>query len=205
MIGKNGQEKLRNSKVAIFGLGGLGNFVSMELALAGIGKLLLIDKDTVQMENLNRQFLFTERNIGRPKVEVAKEKLKELNPDVVIEVFYGDLREVSIEKLREYDLFIDCLDNWESRKILFDFAEKLRKPVVHGAVEGWRGQVGFLTKFEKFKRFESSGCFGVISSSVGVIASIQASIAIRYLLGEIREDFMIFVDLEGFGFIKTDV
>ncbi len=205
MIGKKGQERLRNSKVAIFGLGGLGNFVSAELALAGIGKMLLVDKDKVEVENLNRQFLFTEKDVGRPKVEVAKERLKELNPEVYVETFYGDLRNLGRDFLKGYELFIDCLDNWESRKILFEFAEKLNKPVVHGAVEGWRGQVGFLTRFEKFKRFRGKARTGVLCPAVGVIGSIQSLIAIDYLLGKIKRDFIIFVDLKGFYFIKADV
>ena len=87
LIGKENLEKLKNSKVAIFGIGGVGSFVLEALTRAGIGKFILVDKDNVDLSNLNRQIIATRKTIGKPKVEVAKERILEINPNAEVEIY----------------------------------------------------------------------------------------------------------------------
>ena len=205
VIGLKGQEILKKSSVAIFGLGGLGNFVLLNLALAGIGKIFLLDKDIVEISNLNRQFFYTEKDIGKKKVEIVSKKITKINPYINLEIFDKDISKIDPEILKEYDLFIDCFDNWKARLILFNIAEKLGKPVVHGAVKEWRGQVGFFKSFEKIKKYKVEKDIGSISSVVSLIASIQSSIAIRYLIEKNIEEFLLIIDLKNMKFEKYKI
>ena len=197
LIGKRGQEKLRRAKVIIFGLGGLGNFVSLELTLAGVGKVTLVDKDTISLSDLNRQFLYEEKDVGKKKVLVAARRLREINPDVVIEPIYGDLMKMKIDKLiKDCDLVVDCLDDWKTRWKLFEEVKKAKKPLVHGAVEGWRGQVAFLKgSIDKVKKV-GLACTAVLSPPVGLVGSLQATICLRYLLGQLKKEFFMTMNLE---------
>ncbi len=197
LIGKRGQEKLRRAKVIIFGLGGLGNFVSLELTLSGVGKITLVDKDVVSLSDLNRQFLYEEKDVGKKKVLVAARRLREINPDVVIEPIYGDLMKMKIDKLiKDCDLVVDCLDDWKTRWKLFEEVKKAKKPLVHGAVEGWRGQVGFLKEnIDKVKKV-GLACTAVLSPPVGLVGSLQATICLRYLLGQLKKEFFMTMNLE---------
>ena len=87
LIGKENLEKLKNSKVAIFGIGGVGSFVLEALTRAGIGNFILVDKDNVDLSNLNRQIIATRKTVGKPKVEVAKERILEINPNAEVEIY----------------------------------------------------------------------------------------------------------------------
>jgi len=197
LIGKKGQKRLRRARVIIFGLGGLGNFVSLELTLSGVGKITLVDKDTVSLSDLNRQFLYEGKDVGEKKVLVAARRLREINPDVVIEPIYGDLMKMKIDKLIEdCDLVVDCLDDWKARWKLFEEVKKGRKPLVHGAVEGWRGQVAFLKENIDKVRKEGLACTAVLSPPVGLVGSLQATVCLRYLLGQLKKEFFIAVNLE---------
>lgn len=192
IFGKDGQEKLKNSKVAVVGVGGLGSPVAYYLAAAGIGTLLLIDEQEPELSNLNRQILHWEEDVGKnPKPLSAKWKLERFNSDIRIETFVGRLTRGNIEDaLKGVDVIVDCLDNFETRFILDDYAQRRRIPLVHGAVEGTFGQVTTivpgLTKslreiFGNVRR--KSGKFPIIGAAAGVVGSIQAMEVLKLLTG----------------------
>ncbi|MFW5946343.1 MAG: HesA/MoeB/ThiF family protein [Candidatus Natronoplasma sp.] len=141
-FGEEGQEKLKDSKVAIVGLGGLGCPASLFLATAGIGDLLLIDYEGIELSNLNRQILHWEEDVGeKNKTESALSKLKRLNSDIDIEVFDEKMTEENLDILDGVDVIVDALDNFETRYLLNEFAVEKEIPFVHAAVEGFHGQM----------------------------------------------------------------
>src|SRR5512136_2809189 len=118
LFGEEGQEKLKNAKVLVAGAGGLGSPVSTYLAIAGVGKIILADFDSVDPSNLNRQFLHHVKDIGRLKVESAKEKLLSMNSDIEVETIAEMLTESNLEALiPECDVIVDALDNLETRHV----------------------------------------------------------------------------------------
>jgi len=206
IFGEEGQEKLKNSKVAVVGVGGLGSPVAYYLAAAGIGTLLLIDEQTPELSNLNRQTLHWEEDIDRnPKPVSARWKLERFNSDIKIETFVGRLSEENIDEiLKGVDVIVDCLDNFETRFLLDDYAQRNGVPLVHGAVEGTYGQVTTivpgLTKslHEIFPNMGKKGKkFPIIGATAGVVGSIQAMEVIKLLtgIGEPLLNKLLLVDL----------
>ena len=113
--GEKKHKILANSSILIAGVGGLGCTVAEVLSRAGIGKLILIDQDEVEVSNLNRQILFDQNDIGKAKVIVAERKLKAINSELEVEVFEKDISELANLHLPPFDGIADCLDNYESR------------------------------------------------------------------------------------------
>jgi len=192
IFGNEGQEKLKSAKVAVIGVGGLGSPVAYYLASAGIGTLLLIDDQKPELSNLNRQILHWEEDIGKnPKPLSAKWKLERFNSDIKIETFVGRLTEENVdEALNGVDVIVDCLDNFETRYLLDDYAQRKRIPLVHGAVEGTFGQVTTIVpgKTKSLREIfpsvrEKKGKFPIIGATAGVIGSIQAMEVIKILTG----------------------
>ncbi len=138
--GDEKQKILANSSILIAGVGGLGCAVAEILVRAGIGKLILIDNDIIEISNLNRQILFDQNDIGKPKVDVAKYKLKAINPELKVEVSKKDVSELTNLHLPHFEGIADCLDNYESRFILND-ALKDNQFLVHGGVKNDFGQI----------------------------------------------------------------
>ena len=144
-IGEAGQAKIRNAKVLLVGVGGLGSPIATYLTGAGIGTLGLIDDDVVSITNLHRQVLYTEEEVGLPKAECAKRRLHSLNHEVNIVAYPERLtRENAEDLIRLYDLVIDGMDNFATRFIVSDVCEALHKPYVYGAIRGLEGQVSVL-------------------------------------------------------------
>ncbi|NJE04226.1 ThiF family adenylyltransferase [Thermococcus sp. MV11] len=206
IFGREGQEKLKSSKVAVVGVGGLGSPVAYYLAAAGIGTLLLIDEQEPELSNLNRQILHWEEDLGKnPKPLSAKWKLERFNPDVRVETFVGRLTEENIDEVLEgVDVIVDCLDNFETRFLLDDYSSRKRVPLVHGAVEGTFGQVTTIvpgvTKSlrEIFPGVRGKrGKFPIIGATAGVVGSIQAMEVIKLLtgIGEPLLNRLLIVDL----------
>ncbi len=140
-VGPRGQEKLFNAGVLLIGVGGLGSPVAFYLAAAGVGRIGLIDGDTVSPSNLQRQILHATPDLGRPKVLSAGEKLKALNPDLKLESYQCVLDSQTAKGLiKDYNLVIDCTDNFPARYIINKNCIKLNKPFVHGGVLAWAGQ-----------------------------------------------------------------
>ncbi len=193
LFGEKGQEKLKNSKVLVAGAGGLGSPVSTYLAIAGIGKIILADFDSVDVSNLNRQFLHHEKDIGRLKVESAKEKLLSMNSDIEVETISEMLTESNLDSLiPECDVIIDALDNLETRHMLNRLAVKRRVPLIHGAVTGYDGQVTTIVPGKTpcfyciFPRISKKEVFPILGTTSGIIGSIQVNEAIKFLTGQGR-------------------
>ncbi len=142
------QEKISNATVCIWGVGALGTFVAAELAMMGVGRLVLIDFDTVEVSNLNRQLLYREKDVGRNKAEVAAERIKEINKNVMIDVFQTSIEEVPMSVYRKVDVFVGALDSFEARRWANSLAVQLRKPLVSGGMYGFLGQVQVIIPFE---------------------------------------------------------
>ncbi len=193
-VGIWGQEKLLSSSVLICGAGGLGSPVAFYLTAMGIGRIGLIDSDTVSRTNLNRQILYTPEDIGYPKVEVAKKRLLRQNPDVNIETYYMMLSKENAEGIFEkYDIIVDCFDNFEGRFILNDACIALNKPFVHAGVHSLYGQTITVipgvspclrcilpTGYKAPKGEESKG---IVGATAGVMGAFEAIEVFKYLLG----------------------
>ena len=189
-IGEKGQEKLKRSKVFIAGAGGLGSPVSIYLAAAGVGHLRLVDHDTVDLTNLNRQVAHWTADVGRRKVESAREKLNKLNPNVTVETLSETISEENASDLTAgFDLIVDAMDNLPTRYALNKAAIDRRVPFVHGAVNGFEGRAMTVVPGQTaclrclYRGPVPESKFPVIGVTPAVIASIQATEVIKVLVG----------------------
>ncbi|NQY82691.1 MAG: HesA/MoeB/ThiF family protein [Alphaproteobacteria bacterium] len=196
-IGEEGQERLRASKVLLIGLGGLGCPVAMYLALAGVGRVVLVDHDQVERSNLPRQPLFGDADLGRPKVMVAAECLGFLNPDSACEAVMQrfDVQIASTHGL-EADLWIDASDNYITRSDIALSAAKHERRVVMAAVQGFQGHITTIDPGAENACFHGlfptppsdkavSHCeqVGILGAVAGVLGTMLAVEAIKELLG----------------------
>ncbi|MBE5979525.1 MAG: HesA/MoeB/ThiF family protein [Paenibacillaceae bacterium] len=189
-IGEEGQNTLKKSKVTVIGAGGLASPVLTYLACAGVGTITLIDYDTVSDSNLNRQFLYHEKDMGMNKAELAGEVLNSLNSQITINPVSERIDEENIGKIiNGADVVIDCVDNVETRLIVNRECIKQDIPLVEGGVYGF---YGFVMSIKK--DFPCLECIGygntklkrpgpVLGAVVGVIGSLQAVECIKILLG----------------------
>lgn len=191
-----GQEAWLNATVLIVGLGGLGSPVAIYLAAAGVGRLVLVDDDQVDLSNLQRQIVHTTDRIGTPKVNSAAQALAAINPEVQIETISERLEGVALQALvARVDLVVDCCDNFATRFALNSACVAQRTPLVSGAAIRMEGQVAVYDP-----RREDSPCYqclykpgdeenltcsqsGVLAPLVGIIGSVQAMEALKVLAG----------------------
>jgi molybdopterin/thiamine biosynthesis adenylyltransferase len=189
-IGLDGQIKLKNSKVFIAGAGGLGSPISFYLAVAGVGHITIVDKDKVELSNLNRQILHWDDDIKKAKATSAKEKLKSVNPDIIIEAKSVEIKEDNIlDLLEKSSLILDAMDNFSTRFVLNKAALKLKIPFIHGGVWGFEGRVTTIIPYKTAclrcftKTLPPEEIFPVIGVTPGIIGVIQAAEAIKYITG----------------------
>jgi len=141
-VGMDGQLKLKQAKVLCIGTGGLGAPLGLYLAAAGVGRIGLVDFDTVDSTNLQRQILFGTKDVGRPKIAAASDRLRDLNPDIQIDTFETHLSsENALEILKDYDIIVDGTDNFPTRYLVNDASVLLGKPNVYGSIFRFEGQV----------------------------------------------------------------
>jgi molybdopterin/thiamine biosynthesis adenylyltransferase len=139
------QQLISTSSVLIAGVGGTGGEVAKNLALIGFGKLILVDQDTIEFSNLNRQMLFSEKDVGLKKAEIAKQKIKEhLNPDLKIDIYSQTLQSIPQRVFEEVDILAGCIDNFLARQYLNAQAVELHKPYIDSASDGFFGQVQYV-------------------------------------------------------------
>ncbi len=158
LIGKEKIEKLQNSKVAIFGIGGVGSYVVEGLARAGIGNFILIDKDIVSVTNINRQIIATTKTIGKPKVEIAKERILEINPLAKVEIFqefFGVENIKLFNKIKDVDYIVDAIDTISSKIELIVNANNNNVPIISCMGTGNKLDP---TKFEITDIYKTSVC-----------------------------------------------
>ena len=195
-IGVEGQQRLLDAKVLLLGAGGLGSPAAMYLAAAGVGKIGIVDFDTVDASNLQRQLLHGTKDIGRLKVESAAETLRNLNPDVEVVPISEHLNsETAMRIFAPYDVIVDGTDNFPTRYLANDAAHFLAKPLVHGSILRFEGRLAL------FDSAKGTGCYrclfpeppppgevqscaeaGVFGVLPGIIGSMMAFETIKYLL-----------------------
>ncbi|MGB9676431.1 MAG: HesA/MoeB/ThiF family protein [Candidatus Bathyarchaeales archaeon] len=194
-LGREGQRKLANSKVAVVGLGGLGTASSLYLALAGVGYLRLIDQDTVELHNLHRQVLYSKDDLHYPKAEVSAKRLKKINPLVKVEPISENLNTKNAEKLiAGVDCVVDGLDNMRTRYIVNRACTKLKIPYVFGAAIGMEGNLSVFAPPETpclecvfpdidDKNILTCDVRGVLGATPGIIGTMQSMETIKVLTG----------------------
>lgn len=200
-FGEAAQLKLKQAKVLVVGAGGLGSPLLLYLAAAGVGTIGIVDDDVVDMTNLQRQVLFTTADIGRPKVEVAKERLMAMNPNIVVETFQQKLISTNAERIaEEYDIIADGTDNFPTRYLVNDLAVLLDKVNVFGAIFRFDGQVAVFNYLKEdgtrsanyrdlfpqppppdlIPNCAEGGVLGVLP---GIVGSMQANEVIKVITG----------------------
>lgn len=189
-IGEKGQEKLKNARVFIAGAGGLGSPIAIYLSAAGVGNIRLVDHDTVELSNLNRQILHWDENIDRNKVDSAREKLLELNPSICVEGLCETIGEDNVSDLvAGFDLIVDAMDNLPTRYILNKEAIENKLPFFHGAVSGLEGRAMTVIPGKSaclrcsYKGPVPAVKFPVIGVAPAIIGTIQATEVIKYIVG----------------------
>lgn len=196
-VDTSGQQTLLDSHALVIGVGGLGSAACLYLAAAGVGRLTLVDRDRVELSNLQRQIAHRQQDIGRPKAESARDTVLALNPEIQVEAFNSRLDEALLEKLvAAADVVLDCSDNFPTRFAINRACIASRKPLVSGAAIRLEGQVAVfradragspcyqcLFHDEAGEASESCEQAGVLGPMVGVIGSLQALEATKLLLG----------------------
>jgi len=138
--GVEGQRKLKDAKVAVVGMGGLGCLSSLYLVAAGVGKMILVDKGKFKLNNLNRQILCWQKDIGRFKVEAIKEKLQAFNPEIKVEAMVVEVTEENVHDIiGKVNVVLDGLDNWKTRFTINDYSVMRHIPFVHAGVSEMHG------------------------------------------------------------------
>ncbi len=195
-VGGKGQRKIAGARILVVGAGGLGSPAALYLAAAGVGTLGLIDADAVDLSNLQRQVIHFTPDLGRPKVESAKEKIQALNPDVTVVTHQDRLTaKNALEILKGYDIVLDGVDNFPSKFLINDACYFSRKPLVHGGILRFDGRVMTILPGQSacyrcvFKHPPPPGLVascqeaGVIGALAGIIGTLQATEALKLILG----------------------
>jgi len=185
------QKKLKKAKVVIAGIGGLGGLAALYLTAAGIGKIVLIDKAKFELSNMKRQILGWKKDIGRFKVEAAKEKHEELNPETKIETKIEEITEENISSLIENaNVVVDGMDNWKTRFILNKYCVLKKIPFVHAGVSEFHGQITTIMPGEGPclrcilpRNPPEKEKIPVVGVTPALFASLQAMEAIKIIIG----------------------
>jgi len=190
LFGEEGQERLKAATIFVAGAGGLGSPVSIYLAVAGVGTLILVDNDIVERTNLNRQILHFDRDIGRRKAVSAGEKLREINPDIELKVIDATIDADSIHRLvGKADGIVDAMDNFPTRYLLNEKAVAENIPFFHGAIRGLCGQVTTILPGKTaclrciFPDPPPGEVSPVVGTTPGLIAMVQATEVLKYVVG----------------------
>ena len=218
-IGFIGLEKLRKAKVCVVGVGGIGNPVVTQLTAMGIGKLKIVDRDIIEISNLHRQHLYTENDLGKVKVEAAKERLEKINSSVEIEALPNSVTKYTAESIISgYDIVVDALDSIDARYALNDACIKLNIPLIYAGALGMLGSVCTIIPnktaclrciFPALAEDDMPTCSteGVHPSILYLVGGIQVSEVVKIILGEkpTLENKLIYVDLNDLSLEKITV
>ncbi len=187
-FGAEGQQKLSNSKVAVLGLGGVGGPAALYLTAAGVGSILLVDRDVVEITNLNRQILFSASDIGRQKAVAAAERLLSLNAGLNVETVAKDVKENDLELLEGCDFVLDCFDRNKARLAVNRACLRLEIPAAHGFAQDLSGEVFVVIPGKSAclacaldESFPEPDITPVMGVSTGMVGVAMASAAILNL------------------------
>lgn len=218
-VGVEGQEKIRSGKVLVVGAGGLGSPVALYLAAAGVGTIGIVDGDVVDLSNLQRQIIHFTPDVGRPKVESAKEKIEQLNPNVKVITHKEFLMaDNALDIVKDYDFVVDGTDNFPVKFLINDACVMAGKPFSHGGILRFEGQT--------FTHLPGTACYrclfpapppanavptcsqtGVLGAIAGMLGTIQAAEVLKYLtgVGELLTDRLLSFNARTMNFrtIKT--
>ena len=205
-VGVKGQEELEDTGILVVGMGGLGCPVAHYLISSGIGYVTLMDHDKVELSNLSRQPLYTEHDVGTLKVKAAKEVLSHMNPNAVINDVAEELtKDNALTYASSHDFVIDCTDNVDSRYVLSDICQSIDKPLIHGGIRAFEGNVGVFLAGSGYYRalypkppspesVQDCSTTGVLSTFVGWVGMHQAMLAVQLALNLIKESSFYFMD-----------
>ena len=221
-IGLTGQKKIKNSKVLIIGVGGLGCPVAEALARAGVGKIGIVDNDLVNLSNIHRQSLFDMTNLNEPKVKIAKLKLKKINSKISVQEYNLRLKKNNFKKIiKKYDYIVDGSDNFETKFLINDFCIKFKKNLVVGAISKFDGHI-FSYDF-KNNNETCLRCFyqedsisddnlncefeGVVGTVANIVGNIQANEILKKILniGTKLNNQILVIDLLNLNFRKIKI
>ncbi len=189
ILGEDGQEKLKHAAVLVAGAGGLGTSIALHCAFAGFGTVRIADCDRIERSNLNRQTLYRLHDIGKMKAEVAAERIRGVTPYICTEAVHTAITADNVGEITaDMDIIIDAMDNYDTRYILADAAEERGIPFIHGAIDGFYGQVSTIIPGQ-------SACLRclvphpppqtkvpALSPTTGIIGSIQVTEALKCIL-----------------------
>ncbi len=218
-IGFVGMEKLRDAKICVVGVGGIGNPVVTQLAAMGVGKLKIVDRDVVEISNLHRQHLYNEDDIGKVKVEVAAERLKKINPHVEIEAIPLSITKYTAESIvKGMDIIIDALDSVDARYALNDACIKYNIPFIYAGALGMLGSVCTILPnksaclrcmFPALAEEDMPTCSteGVHPSILYLVAGVQVSEAVKIVTGQhpTLVNKLLYIDLNELSFDKIQM
>ena len=219
-IGESGQKKIMNSSICIIGCGGLGTTTAQYLAMTGIGKMLLIDFDKVEISNLNRQLSYLEKDIGENKAEVLKRNIQKINPESDVNIIKKKITNKNINSLvKDYKFVIDCSDNFKTKFLINDFCVKLKKKLVTGAISKFDGHV-FTFDFNDKKTASLKSFYqeneisdndlncefeGVLGTTASIVGTTQANEALKMIMkiGQTLKNQILIIDLLNLNFRKV--
>jgi len=218
-IGFVGLEKLRKAKVCVVGVGGIGNPVVTQLTAMGIGKLKIVDRDIIEISNLHRQHLYTENDIGKVKVEAAKERLEQINSNVEIEALPNSVTKYTAENIvKGFDIVVDALDSIDARYALNDACIKLNIPLIYAGALGMLGSICTIIPnksaclrciFPALDEDDMPTCSteGVHPSILYLVGGIQVSEVVKIIVGEKPnlENKLLYIDLNDLSLEKVRV
>lgn len=223
-FGFEGQQKLLNSKVLIIGAGGLGCPVLQYLAASGIGTIGIVDNDVVSLSNLQRQTLYSTDEVGKMKVEVAFQKLRQLNPEIRINIYPLELTSKNAWNIiSDYEIIVDCTDNFSTRYLINDACVLLEKPLIFGAIYKYEGQVAVFNanqineknvnyrhlfpKPPKPEDVQNCNEIGVLGVLPGMIGMMQANEVIKLItgLGENLDGKLLTLNMLNYEIFTVDV
>ena len=196
-VGAKGQKKICNAKVLIIGAGGLGAPAALYLAAAGVGTIGIADADEVDLSNLQRQVIHTTKDLGKPKVESAKETMNDINPDVQVNTYHTFVTSENImDLIADYDFILDGTDNFPAKFLINDACVMAKKPFCHAGIIRFRGQLMTWLPDQDlpcyrcvFKNPPPKDAVptckqaGVIGAMAGVIGCLQAMEAVKFIVG----------------------
>lgn len=207
------QHVLLESRVAVVGCGGLGGYVIEQLVRIGVGQLHLVDPDTFSPSNCNRQLNALSQTMGQNKAEVAAARAAAIHPFCSVRAFPVDFRAVANGQALQADVVVDCLDTAQARRDLAALCTSRDTALVHGAVNGWYGQVGvqlpggdLIARLYPERAVQPEAAPSVLSFTVAVVASLQAGEAVKLLLGlpsSLHNSWM-HIDLQQGEFLVAD-
>jgi adenylyltransferase/sulfurtransferase len=201
--GEKAQERLAAATVFVAGAGGLGSPVALYLAAAGVGTLRICDSGKVELSNLNRQILYGQADIGRAKPASAVDSLKRLNPRPQLVPLTETITRENVDRLvGSASLIVDCLDNFDTRFVINEFALRSGIPFVHAGVQGLCGQIGFFNPPKTaclaclIAEAPAAATFPIIGATAGLLGCLEALEALKYLTstGELLQGRLLFCD-----------